>query len=233
MKTLLIASALCAFLLSPGSVVAADIQYTFTGVTLTNADVFGPDPIPPSVAFSLSFHLVSPSPPSGNLQGGQPIVSDARDSYTVAGQAGEVFGFDGYLSTGVDDATGQRTLTLIGSDSEQVVIASLRSEYQIVVESSAFTSDYTKPGVYSEADGTLQALQGANFVLVRVLSPGFTFPPDETLLDVQTLVITNSDDSPIGTSPVPLPASASTFGAALVALGAAGYSLKRKRGAAA
>jgi hypothetical protein len=168
-------------------------------------------------------------PPTADGRTSEDLPNDPRNSYTIGGQTAFYQGLGGFVETSIDFNTGLRELTLAGDTIVDYGFFKARSGYQFVIDSPAFTADYTLPGIYTDANALLNRVPAYNRSLIQTFD---AFPGQSdtriTYLHVDRLVITNSDYTSPPVSPVPLPTSLSLFGTAFVALGFVGLRGRRR-----
>jgi hypothetical protein len=168
-------------------------------------------------------------PPTADGRTGDVLPNDYKDSYTIAGQTAFYQGLGGYVETLIDDShTGQRELRVSGDTVVDYGFFKARSGYHFAVVSPDLTADYTLPGIYTDANAQLNPTWASNFTIIQTLNdvPGHN-DAALTYLDVDKLVITNSDYPAMVPSAVPLPASLPLFGSALAILGFIGFGMRR------
>lgn len=145
------------------------------------------------------------------LQSGGVYCTNGAGVLVVAGNGAGV----GQSSTNPDNSTtfGSLLLTISGVGTEQL----------FGTDAANGLGSASPPTSLTLAATSLNAL---GFGIFSVTDPTLTFSVSDTMRS------DNSGAFTLTQSPVPLPAAAPMFGAALLALGAVGYSMKRKQTAA-
>jgi hypothetical protein len=143
------------------------------------------------------------------------------------GQRAFYQGLGGFVDTSISGITGLRELRVSGDTIVDYGFFKARSGYQLIVNSAAFTADYTLPGVYTDANAQLNLLTGYNVSFIQTIIP-ITGATDSrtTYLHLDKLVVMNSDYPPLVPT-VPLPASLPLLGTALAVLGFMGSGMRR------
>jgi hypothetical protein len=207
---------------------AATVSYTFTGTTMNAAYLFGhPDPVEAPLPFTFSLYFDYNLPPTADGRTSDVLPDDPRDSYTIGGQRAFYQGLGGFVDTSISGITGLRELRVSGDTIVDYGFFKARSGYQLIVNSAAFTADYTLPGVYTDANAQLNLLTGYNVSFIQTIIP-ITGATDSrtTYLHLDKLVVMNSDYPPLVPT-VPLPASLPLLGTALAVLGFMGSGMRR------
>jgi hypothetical protein len=208
-----------------GPASAATVNYTISGTTLNDGYLFGhPDPVPGPLPFSMSLYFDDNLPPTADGRTWDALPNDPKDSFTIGGQTAFYWGLGGSVQTGIDAVSGLRELTFQGDTIVDFGFAKWRTGYQFVIDSAAFTADYTLPGVYTDANALLNRVPGYNFSITQVFDPTTGYSDARTTyLQIDKLVVMNSDHPPVVPPEVPLPASLPLFGVALAILGFIGF----------